>query len=271
MVLGNVLGWKALAEGQVETALELCVESWALFRALGGTGLIGQMLAGSQLHQVRALCLAAARRAGPERRQRLQRTLEVIRREWPSFALTLQQELVFAQVAFFSGRWADPEISRLPPAAMKLRANAHQDDASDPLGRVRWRIFGGWAGNESCRLLAQAARDADGPLDRADASLRAGASRPLSIRLAREAKNDEETWVRFARLHRTGKLQLELLLGALEAWGGAPDVSGRGDPRTGKPLRSVGTGPDRALVAEAGPEREAPELRVVVGEATTAP
>jgi len=36
-------------------------------------------------------------------------------------------------------------------------------------------------------------------------------------------------------------------------------------------LRSVGTGPDRTLVAEAVPEREALELRVFVGEATTSP
>jgi hypothetical protein len=271
IALGNVLGWKAVAEGQIDTALDLCVESWALARALGGTGLIGQMLAVSELLHVRAVCLAAARRAGPEPRRRLQRSLEVIRREWPSLALSLQQELVFAQVAFYSSRWTDAEVARLPPPAMKLRGKARQGDAPDPMGWVRWRVFGGWAADESCRLLAQAARDADGPLDQAGASLRAGASRPLSIRLASDGKDDEEAWIRFARRYRTGRLQLELLLGALEVWAGAPAAPGRGDPRTGKPLRSVGTGPDQVLVAEAVPEREAPELRVFIGEATTSP
>ena len=271
LTLGNVLGWKAIAEGQVETALELCVENWALSRALGGTGLIGQMIAVSESSQVRAVCLAAARRAGSERRKRLQRTLELIRRDWPSFALALKQELVFAQVAFFSTRWTDAEVARLPAPALKMRGKARPDDASTPLDRVRWTVFGGWAGDESCRLLAQAVRDADGPLDQADASLRAGATRPLSARLASEGKEDEESWMRFARRYRTGRLQLELLLGALELWDGARDLSGRRDPRTGKPLRSVGTGPDRTLVAEAVPEREALELRVFVGEATTSP
>jgi hypothetical protein len=268
LLLANVLAQRS----DPDHGIGICLESWALLRSLGGSGLIGQMVAASQTSRLRTLCLATARLSSPEQRRRLRSGLETVASSWPPLSTTLEQELVFAQVAIFSTRWSDSLVRRLPAVALNLREGAR---AKDPgwLTVVRWKLFGGWAGGEACLLLAGAIQSADAPPEVADRALQAGGVTPLTLRLAKDELGhpSDDTWVRFARRHRNARLELELLLAVLDRWSGESPLPVRTDPRTGRALQDRVVGGMREVAAPAVPEFEAAELREGVGAVKTSP
>ena len=174
-------GWVAIASKQLETAIDSCVGSLGLIRALAGNSLVGRMIATAHRRPVRALCLAVARLGTPAEREALATDLRDLRRGWPSFEHTLQEEMVFAQVAFLSEQWPESARADLPPEALYLAAAGRsQNDAASWWTRTRRAIFGRWAGREHCVQFARAVPSVGrGPVA-ADAALRSLADPSLS-------------------------------------------------------------------------------------------
>ena len=273
--LSLIRGRAALESGETSRALESCIGSLGLLRASAGTSLIGRMVAAAWGPRTRTFCLETARQATPARRQELQAAAAALRIGWPSLANTLEQELVFAQVAFFARYWSDETRTQLPPEALHLmEVVGRKQNTGSWFHKIRRTLFSRTAGREQCLHAAHGIEAIDGPLAPADQALREMGDAPFFVRLADvdDSPGETERWVRLLRRVRRLETDLELLrvgLGlwafhdARGSWPASLEVVGRFiDRRTDLPLVLEQSGDSVRVVARAVPTLAAEELSI---------
>lgn len=261
-------GWRGLERGRTEDAALACVGLAGFLRALGGTGLIGQMLSASVIRGHSLLCVATAQRSPARTRQELAAAIALVEHEWPPFAHTLGQELVFSQ--FLGLDSFPPELrSRVPDRWRALGRRASSDGEEPWTRRLRERLFGGWALKERCLTSAKLVAIADSPPSVGDPVFLESAPPTTLASLAWEG-TVSSNWLGFARRVRGLRTQLRLLDVALRLSTDGSFVAPT-DARTGRPVELRGSGRDRVVVGVADPAFSAEELRLPVPEGTTSP
>lgn len=256
-------GWRGLERGRTEDAALACVGLAGFLRALGGTGLIGQMLSASVIRGHSLLCIATAQRVPPRTRQDLAAAITLVEREWPPFSHTLGQELVFGQLVGLDS-FPSELRSQVPDRWRALGRRISTDDEGSWTRRLRERLFGGWALKERCLTTAKLVAVADSLPSVGDPVFLASAPSTTLASLAWEDAGSSN-WLGFARRMRGVRTQLRLLSCALRLSTGESFVAPT-DARTGRSIELRGAGPDRAVVAVADPVFGAEELLLPVPE-----
>jgi hypothetical protein len=268
-------GWVALASNQTRVAADSCVGSWGLIRAVASTSLLGRMIATISRRSTRALCLEAARLATKVQRETLASDLNQVGHGWPDFGHTLEEELVFSEVAFMSDKWSEDQRSKLPTEAQQLAAKGRiRNEEASWLTRARRAIFGGWASRDYCLSFARPIAAMEGTPKEAEAALRSLAQPLFSWKLAAWDEGSPSDWVSYFRRTRELDAELQLVIAGLAAWN-ARDADGDWpasfekvgrfvDPRTGQQLDLVRSGTEVTVVARADPAFGAEELRAVL-------
>ncbi len=268
-------GWVALGSGQIQVAADSCVGSWGLIRSAAGTSLLARMIATANRRPVRALCLEVARLGTKRDREAVASDLDQVSRGWPDFRHTLEEEMVFAEIAFLSERWSDDERSKLPIEARHLAAAGRTwNEAASWPTRVRRAVFGRWAGREYCLQFAHAVAAIEGSPTQAEAALRALAEPRFSWSLAAWDEGRPTDWVSYLRRSRELDAELELVLAGLAVWAtrdadGTWPASFEGlgdffDPRTGRRFVLERKGTEVAVAAPADPAFSADVRRAVL-------
>jgi hypothetical protein len=263
--LALALGWRGLEQRRRDDALLGCVGLAGFLRASAGTGLVGQMVAGSFVHALSLECLAASKAASASEVLFLASSIEVVVREWPALSHTLTQELVFGQVLGADRLPADLR-ARLSPRWLPLVRSSSVSPLEDRSmwADVRRTLFGRLAMREHCLALAKSIRVVDGAPGEADPVLIAAGAPTFFGSLAWEG-GGVSRWIGYVRRARRQQTELRMLLTALEASVGKAALP-MVDTRTGRPLELRGTASDRVVVAFADPAFEAEELRLPVPE-----
>jgi hypothetical protein len=158
-----------LAEGQVEAAVDTCLDTLALSRdvSLGG-GLVGRMVSATGYDMAWKPCAAALDAASPARKRQAAAQLARLREGLPSFALTLRQEAVYLQLNYHAHLLlSGEERAALSPRAARLSAAGPVPGSFIPQGaalamRLDWRATVGTfdALVDAADLPALARRDA---------------------------------------------------------------------------------------------------------------
>jgi len=238
------------------------------------------MVAAAWARRARDFCVETAAAAAQPERRALEAASSHLREGWPSQADTLGQELVFAQVAFFTKYWSQENRSQLPPEAVALSRDGEKQIGQQSWWRsVRRSLFGGFAAREHCLTYAQAFPVLDSSPAIADPALRKMGEPPFFRHLADwdDSPAGSDQWVTLFRRVRGLETELELLRAGLAVWklrdaeGSWPNsLAAEGpfiDGRTGQPLRLETTGGAVALVARGDSSLAAGELRVPLSAA----
>ncbi len=273
--LGLIRGRASLESGDTSRAVETCIGLLGLLRASAGTSLLGRMVAAAWGTRTRALCLDTARQATPAHRQELYSAVRALQSGWPTLAHTLEQELVFAQVAFFARYWSEESRAQLPPGAIHLmRTAGQQQDTGSWLHKVRRTLFSRAAGREQCLVSAHAIEVVDSSPALADPALRAMGEAPFFWRLADvdDSPGGIERWVQLFRRVRRLETDLELLRSGLGLWAvhdtrgtwpaSLDEVGHYVDRRTDLPLVLEKVRESVRVVARADPTLGAEELAI---------
>lgn len=238
--LAALSGRRALEQGDITFAGEVCVDSLGLARDVAYSGLVGQMVAGAIVSNISAVCRAAISRFGAEASREFVGQLTAIRKAWPPFSDAMEGELVFNQLVL-RDFWPRRSREQLP---QDMELSDSSTKVYGPLQGVRRALFGRWARRENFLQLRALTAAADREPIEAEVTLIPPTS--YSWRLAGLGEvSPPETWVRFARRWRTFQarlVQLQLLAvlcAARQQTGHWPyDLAQAGmeapvDPRTG--------------------------------------
>lgn len=124
----------ALSRGDVQRALDICVDVLALGRDVTvGGGLIGAASGAGLQELVLPVCSAAIVKATPAQRARVERQVERIEDGEVPLSRILREEALFLQLMAYAPVLSDPQVERLPERARTLVVESRKQVALEGL------------------------------------------------------------------------------------------------------------------------------------------